>query len=150
MVDAHSKWIEAHVLWSSTSTAMIERLFQTFATHSVPQVQISDNGSSFMSTEFAEFMDKNAIKHIRSAPYYPATCFLFAYRTTPHAVTGVVNAQLLMKCHLHSRLDAIRPDMKTKVNEKIVIQQNNVPRQRNAVISSRRCESGKNHDHVDA
>ena len=179
IVDAHSKWIEAHVMTSSTSTATIERLRQTFATHGVPQVLVSDNGSSFTSTEFAEFMDKNAIKHIRSAPYHPATNglaeravqtvkaglkklsggnletrvarFLFAYRTTPHAVTGVAPAQLLMKRHLRSRLDAIRPDIKTKVDEKIVIRQNDDPRQRQC----RDFQAGdailaKNHGHGDA
>ena len=158
IVDAHSKWIDAHVMTSSTSTATINRLRQTFATHGIPQVLVSDNGSAFTSAEFNEFMSTNTIRHIRSAPYHPATNglaeravqtlkaglrklsggsletrvarFLFTYRTTPHAVTGVTPAFLLMKRQLRSRLDAIRPNIKTKVDEQIATRRSGDSRHR--------------------
>ena len=42
-----------------------------FATHGLPRVVISDNGSVFTSSGFQEFMTKNDICHIRIAPYHP-------------------------------------------------------------------------------
>ena len=33
---------------------------------------VSDNGSSFTSKEFENFIHKNGIKHITTAPYYPS------------------------------------------------------------------------------
>ena len=52
IVDAHSKYIDAHVMSTSTSSATITRLMQTFATHGLPRVMVSDNGTSFTSAEF--------------------------------------------------------------------------------------------------
>ena len=77
---------------------------------------MSDNGIVFTSTEFQEFVKRNNIRHIRTAPYHPSsngqverlvqtfkesmkksssesletrvTRFLFNYRITPHSTTG--------------------------------------------------------------
>jgi len=43
MVDAHSKWIEALLVSSATSQSTIEKLRVVFATHSLPEVLVSDN-----------------------------------------------------------------------------------------------------------
>ena len=55
VVDSHSKWIEVHVTTSATVTTITEKLQTTFATHGLPEVLVSDNGSAFVSTEFEEF-----------------------------------------------------------------------------------------------
>jgi transposase InsO family protein len=34
---------------------------------------VSDNGSQFLSDEFATLMKRNGIKNFKSAPYHPAT-----------------------------------------------------------------------------
>lgn len=34
---------------------------------------VSNNGMAFTSTEFLDFMKENAIKHIQSALFHPAT-----------------------------------------------------------------------------
>ena len=44
-----------------------------FATHGLPKVVVSDNGSLFTSSEFQQFMPTNGIQHIRTAPYHPAS-----------------------------------------------------------------------------
>ena len=50
-------------------TNTIHKLRKLFATHGIPDVIISDNGIAFTSTEFLEFMAKNGVKHLKTAPY---------------------------------------------------------------------------------
>ena len=68
--DAHSKWLDIH---SSTSLATIELLRRSFATLGLPETVVSDNATAFTSSEFAEFLSKNGIRHIRTPPYHPAS-----------------------------------------------------------------------------
>ena len=70
IVDAHSKYIDVHVV-SSLSSSVTERMLQcTFATYGSRHVIISDNASSFTSKEFSRFCALNGIKHVRCAPYH--------------------------------------------------------------------------------
>ena len=149
-VDAHSKWIEASLVNSATSTIIIHKLRSMFATHGLPRVVVSDNGSVFTSSEFKEFMTKNGIRHIKTAPYHPASnglaeravqtlkeglkklssgcletklCrFLFQYRITPHTTTGQSPAQLLLGRQLRSHLDQLHPDLASCVEHKQELQ----------------------------
>ena len=73
VIDAYSKWLEVHCMKSTTSNATIEKLREIFATHGLPATLVSDNGSNFTSSEFEEFMKRNGIKHIKVAPYRPAS-----------------------------------------------------------------------------
>ena len=73
VADSDSKWIEAFPMSNSTSTATIEKLRATFATHGIPEIIVSDNGTCFTSSEFKSFMLNNKIRHITSAPYHPST-----------------------------------------------------------------------------
>ena len=59
IVDAHSKWIEMHIVSSMSTAITIDKLRQTFATHRLPQTVVSDNGPEFASQEFREFMCTN-------------------------------------------------------------------------------------------
>ena len=52
LIDVYSKWIEAHVVSSSTSEVTIEHLSQIFATHGLQKSIVSDNGSCLTSEEF--------------------------------------------------------------------------------------------------
>ena len=143
-VDAHSKWLDIFPMQSISSAKTIEKLRILFANHGLPHKVVTDNGPSFTSAEFAEFMSKNGIIHIKSAPYHPSTNglaeravqsfkqavkriagdtvqeriskFLFTYRITPHSVTGVAPAELLMGRRLRSRLDTWHPDLSKKVS----------------------------------
>ena len=65
--------LEASLVNSATSTISIQKLRSMFATHGLPRVVVSDNGSVLTSNKFQEFMTKNGIHHIRSAPYHPAS-----------------------------------------------------------------------------
>ena len=137
LVDAHSKWLEVQIMQSTTSENTIRKLQDIFATHGLPQKIVTDNGSAFTNAIF------NGIKHICSAPYHLSTNglaeravqtfkqtlrqisggsvkeklakFLFNYRITPHASTGIALTELLMRRRLRSRLDLLKPDLSTNV-----------------------------------
>ena len=53
--------------------APAEKLRTTFATHGLPEVLVSDNGSVFTSEDFKVFTRRNGIRHVTSAPYHPSS-----------------------------------------------------------------------------
>ena len=150
LVDAHSKWIDVHVMSSSSSLATIQKLRQSFATHGIPEIIVSDNGPNLVSNEMEAFLAENGVKHVRTAPYHPATNgqaeravqtlkrslarqrdgsletrvarFLLAYHITPHATTGVAPSELLMGRRLRSRLDLVRPNLSARVQQQQALQ----------------------------
>ena len=73
VIDAHSKWMEITVVASATSHSTIEELRKMFATHGLPEVLVSDNGTAFSSAEFHEFTSRNSIRHVRLASYHPSS-----------------------------------------------------------------------------
>ena len=73
IIDAHSKCMDIHYVNSATSSMTIENLRTTFASHGLPEIVVTDNGSNFMSSEFKSFLQKNGIRHITSAPYHPSS-----------------------------------------------------------------------------
>ncbi|XP_033992114.1 uncharacterized protein K02A2.6-like [Trematomus bernacchii] len=133
IVDAHSKWMDIYPVKSATSQVTIEKLRQSFSVFGLPKMLVSDNGTCFTSAEFETFMKQNGIRHVRSAPFHPSSNglaeravqtfkggmkkmkgetlqtrlsrFLFSYRITPHATTGVSPAELMMSRRLRSALD---------------------------------------------
>ena len=143
VIDAHSKWIDTHLTSGSTSAITISKLRQSFSTHGILDVIVSDNATGFVSEEFQDFCRHNGIKHITSAQHRSASnglaeravgivkegvkCmhggdletklarFLFDYRITPQSTTGIAPAELLMHRQLKSRLHLIRPDVYVKV-----------------------------------
>ena len=124
----HSKWVNIHC---------VDKMRSTFASHGLPEIVVSDNGSSFVSSEFKSFLQKNGIKHITSAPYHPSTNgllvqavqtfkqrmkkqgdgsvdtklarFLLSYRITSQSTTGESPAQLRWGRSLRSHIDLLRP-----------------------------------------
>ena len=139
IVDAHSKWLDVQIMHSITT----EKLRSVFATHGLPRQIVTDNGTSFTSDKFQEFVSMNDIKHTFSAPYHPSTNglaekavqtfkqglreisqgtvaekltkFLFKYWITPHSTTGIPPAELLMGRRLRSQLDLLQPDLPSKI-----------------------------------
>ena len=65
--------VNVHLMQSITSAKIIEKLRIIFANHGIPRKVVTDNGSTFMSYEFQEFMQKNRILHVKSAPYHPSS-----------------------------------------------------------------------------
>ena len=48
-------------------------VYKHSATHGVPEVVVSDNGTTFTSTEFAQIMTKNGICHVKITPHHPSS-----------------------------------------------------------------------------
>ena len=73
ITDAHSKWIEVHVMNSITTENTLEKLRVTLACFGLPYVIVTDNAATFTSEKWRIFMRNNNIKHITSAPYHPSS-----------------------------------------------------------------------------
>ena len=56
VIDAHSKWMDVHIMHRTTSAATIMKLREIFATYGLPETIVSDNGPNFTSTEFKNFL----------------------------------------------------------------------------------------------
>ena len=146
LIDAHSKWLEVHLMKSISAVPTIERLKSIFAIHGVPRKIVTDNGPAFVSEEFRLFTSQNGIIHVTSAPYHPSTnglaeravqtfkqgllhqklgsietklsCFLFKYRLTPHSTTGSSPAELLLGRRPRFGLDILHPDLAVQVESR--------------------------------
>ncbi|BHF71327.1 hypothetical protein SprV_0401438300 [Sparganum proliferum] len=114
-----------------------------FSTFGIPEMVVSDNGPAFTSAEFKDFMEKNGIRHLTTAPYHAASNglaeravqtikhglakqteadlatklsrFLFSYRITPNDLTGASPAELMFKRQLRTRLDLLNPSTHDRV-----------------------------------
>ena len=73
VVDSYSKRPEIIQMKTTTTTATILQLCKLFSVYGLPEQLVSDNGQRFSSSEFAEFLWKNGVKHIKSAPYHPSS-----------------------------------------------------------------------------
>ena len=143
VVDAHSKWIEVVSVPSATSSNTIKQLRAMFARYGLPQQIVSDNGISFTSTEFHEFVKRNGIHHRTIAPYHPSSNslaeravqsfkrglkkddseadietklarFLFHHRSTPTS-TGISPSELFLKRRMRTQLELLRPDLQERI-----------------------------------
>ena len=65
LVDAHSKWLDVHVMQSITATKTIKKLQIVFANHSLQQKVVTDTGPSFTSEEFQLFMSEKLMAYLK-------------------------------------------------------------------------------------
>lgn len=161
MVDAYSRWPEVFVVNNTTSATAIGLLRSVFATHGLCEVLVSDNGTSFISSDMQNFLKANNIRHVKTAPYHPATNglaermvqtikgklskmdnlpwavripnLLLALRSTPCITTNKSPSELLMKRRLRTLLDTLHPDnlRNTKNEQEIYNNNHKKPRQTN-------------------
>ena len=127
--------MEVHITASTSTDATVQKMRTYFATLGIPEILVIDNGTSFTSTEFQEFVRKNGIHHIPCSPYHPSSNglveravqtlksgmkktietsletrvarFLFSYCLTPHTTTGVSPSQLMFGTQVRSHLDMV-------------------------------------------
>ena len=107
------------------------------AVHGLSDCMVSDNGPSFTERAFTKFLTRNGIRHIRVAPYHPASNglakravktfksnlrkqtsgtldakiaqFLLHYSVKPHTTTGLLPSELFIGRKLKTSLDLIHP-----------------------------------------
>ncbi|XP_054723042.1 uncharacterized protein K02A2.6-like [Uloborus diversus] len=146
VVDSFSKWLEVVRVPSTESAATINALRKLFATHGIPNILVSDNGPSFTSEAFQDFLVRNGIKFVPTAPHHPSSngqaermlqttknalkriitgnweyrlaAFLLSQHATPNSTTGVSPAELLMNRRLKTCLDKLHPDLSEAINTK--------------------------------
>ena len=139
---------------STTTEKTLDDLRTLFAAYGLPEQLVSDNGPQFTSVEFERCMKLNGIKHIKVAPYHPSSngaaercvqtfkhamkaakkdegslnvkiaIFIVAYRNMPNATTGVSPAELFLKRSLRTRLDLMRPSLRSRVEAQQAMQKN--------------------------
>jgi transposase InsO family protein len=134
-------------MMGTTTAKTITVLRDIFARNGLPRQLIFDNGPQFVSEDFARFMAENGVKHLRTAPYHPASngaaerlvqtvkqalrsahqngtpleqalaSFLLRYRSTPHATTGVPPCTMFLSRSLRTQLDLLTPNVGTRVRD---------------------------------
>ncbi|BES87362.1 Hypothetical Protein NTJ_00167 [Nesidiocoris tenuis] len=149
VVDSHSKWLEAFVVPSTSSDTAISILETLFSRYGFPRTLVSDNGTAFTSLKFQNFMKKYAVKHIKTAPFHPASngqaeryvftlkqalramknyagglqhrlnVFLMAYRRTPNITTGESPSKRFLQREIRSKLDILKPDVVRDVADQL-------------------------------
>ena len=137
VVDNYSRWPEVILLKKTDASHVTRAMEGIFQTHGIPESVRSDNGPPFSSSEFEGFLDYLGIAHLKGIPYWPQSngevercnktllkiiriatlegkdwkkelqTFLFQYRTTPHTVTGLSPAELLMGRCLKDQLPKV-------------------------------------------
>ena len=65
--------MEIEIVSAATTQATIEHLRAMLARFGLPKVMVTDNGTCFTSSEFAEFTRRNHIRHFKTAPYHPSS-----------------------------------------------------------------------------
>ena len=125
LMDLHTKYPEAIPLKRVTNEAVLEAFMEIVSRHGIPETILTDQGSVFMSRLTKAVCELLGIDRIRTSPYHPQSdgalekwhaCLkgmikksgvdvknwdlslkylLFAYRDTPHAVTGFTPFELL-------------------------------------------------------
>ncbi len=124
LIDAHSKWMDVYPVSTASSGITIYCHRKSFSNHGLPEMLVSNNAAYFVSTEFKEFMNKNGIRHVTSAPFHASsntlaeravqtfktmmkkagegsvaskvTRVLFSYRITPQSTTEISPAEMLL------------------------------------------------------
>ena len=71
ITDSYSKWLDIMPMNSINIATLTQCLRQSFSTHGLPFIIVTNNGPSFTSNEFKLFNEKNGIKHIFTAPSHP-------------------------------------------------------------------------------
>ena len=140
ITDAYSKWIDCYEMNNITAETTIKVLKSYFSTWGLPHRIVSDNGPTYTSVEFEQFLKSNNIAHVKTAPYHPASNgaaenavrtfkvkfplllkskydrqedlsrYLFYYRATPHCTTELSPAMLQIGRDLRTKLDTLKPN----------------------------------------
>ena len=80
LVDSHSKWLDVRKVSSATSRMTIDTLRSIFSCHGLPEMMVTDNGSTYTSEEFQESRNQ--------------TCYLNPLPPSYKLVSGTCSANI--------------------------------------------------------
>lgn len=146
VVNAYSKGPEVFKIKNITAHETIQQLESLFLRYGSPQTIVSDNGATFTSAEFQQFLRNFGIRHITTAPFHPSSNgqaerfvgtfmnairsmhegslqekidrFLLSYRRVTHTTTGETPAKLFLGREIRTKLDLLRPNLQENVEKK--------------------------------
>lgn len=73
VIDSFSKYPEVYKTKTITSKFVVDKMRKLFCRYGLIDTLVSDNGTQFTSDEFQQFMKKNSIEHVLTAPGHPET-----------------------------------------------------------------------------
>ena len=142
-------------MFITTAAQTVAELRQMFAVNGLPEQLVSDNGSQFLSEEFASSCKFNGIKYIRMSPYHSSSnglverfvqtfkivmrkskkdglsfqhhlaSLFLLYCATPQGMTGTPPSVSFMGRVLCPRLDLLQPHPQNRVEEHQASQKQN-------------------------
>lgn len=68
IIDSYSKWVDVKEMSDIKADATLRALREYFCTWGIPLTIVSDNGPTFTSEKFREFLKNNGINYILTAP----------------------------------------------------------------------------------
>ena len=138
MMCLFTKYPEAIPLKRVDNESVLNAMLEIFSRHGLPKIILTDQGSVFMSKMTAQLWETLGVHRVRTSPYHPQSdgalerwhaCLkgmlkrtdsnlkywdrhlkylLFAYRDTPHCVTGFSPFTLLFGRQVKGPLDLLR------------------------------------------
>ena len=104
VIDAHSKRLEVHPMPTITAQPTIQRLRTIFAQFGLPEGVVPDNGPTFISWEFKNFLHQNGVEHVMSASCHPATNGLVERAVWTFKEGGKKLKEGDIRVHVHTKL----------------------------------------------
>ena len=71
LMDYYSKYPEILSTGAITSRVIIKWLDDVFSRYGLPEELVTDNGTSFTSKEFTDYLEHNNVRHLRTSVYSP-------------------------------------------------------------------------------
>ena len=141
VADYHSKFPIVKRLNSTVSSAVIQKLKETFSEFGIPSKLMTDNGPQYSSYEFKKFCDEYGFQHVTSSPRYPQSngfiermvqtikstlqkasdpyLAMLCLRTTPVAHDMPSPCMLLNKRQYQSNLPSVASHADGDINKKL-------------------------------
>uniref|UniRef100_H3AEI6 ribonuclease H n=1 Tax=Latimeria chalumnae TaxID=7897 RepID=H3AEI6_LATCH len=110
IVDAHSKWPEVCIMESTTSDRTIQVLRGLFRVRHIRSAPYHP-ATNGLAERFVQTM-KQALRATKGSIHQRLDNFLLVYRNTPHTITNESPAMLFVKRKLHIFLDLLKPNIK--------------------------------------
>ena len=146
IIDYYSRYLEILDLPNITSSMVIRKMKATFARHGLPCEIVTDGGTQFTSSEFAEFSKRYNFTHRVTSPHHPQSngeaeravrtakhvlrqkepCMaLLSYRNAPLHGQAYSPAQLLMGRRLRTTLPTLSHHMKPQLPDREEVEHRN-------------------------